>query len=239
MANGFKPTRLAFTIFGISIIIVVILLQLTSDSGLGAIIQAPELRVVGGCFRDCLDTEQTGFGTIDCPEGTIAQEGVCVNLVDATLTTFNPDGSTTETQVQVTPDGKIIEPPTDDPTTPPDDQIITINNQQFEVLKLTNPIACWVSVDADIISSTGLLIDTEKSDVFKFAPKATLSLVDFPTGISVLDQGGFDIMLKIQCSTSIETGGLDPEGDLFNFFNIWSHPSFDTPLRLEPTKLTL
>jgi len=227
----FKPIKLGFTIFGISIITLVILFQLTSDEGLGIEIPAPELRVVGGCFRDCLDPEQTGFGTLDCPNGFIAKDGVCVESVIGTVT--NPDGSTTEEPVSS--DG-IIGTTTSTPTDV--DQTININGQEFEVLQLVNPIACWISVDADIIGAKGLVIATEKSDIFKFAPRATLSLVDLPSGFPVLDQGGFDIKLKIQCSTNMESGGLDPEGDLFNFFNIFSAPSFDTPLRLEPTKLT-
>jgi len=231
----FKPVKFGVTILIISIVTVAILSQLTLDEGLGVIIPAPELRVVGGCLRDCLDPEQTGFGTLDCPEGTIAQQGVCVEGVTGTVT--NPDGSTTEEPVS---SNGVIGGETTPATTEetPTDQTIEINGQVFEVLKLTNPIACWVSVDADIIGEKGLVLDTEKSDVFKFAPRATLSLVDQPTGIPILDQGGFDIMLKIQCSTNIESGGLDPEGDLFNFFNPFSKPSFDTSLRLEPTKLT-
>ncbi len=243
----FKPAKFGITILIISIVTVAILSQLTFDEGVGIIIPAPELRVVGGCFRDCLDPDQTGFGTLDCPEGTIAEEGMCVELIEATLTTFNDDGTTTETQVLVNADGDVIDPtaptptaptPTEPTPTPTGEQTITINDQVFEVLQLTNPIACWISVDADIIGEKGLVLDTEKSDVLKFAPRATLSLVDQPTGLPILDQGGFNLMLKIQCSTNMESGGLDPEGDLFNFFNVFNYPSFDTALRLEPTKLT-
>ena len=221
----FRPTKLAFTIFGISIITVVILLQLTSDVGVALEIASPELRVVGGCFRNCLDPDQTGFGTVN---------GEVIIPEDTTGTVTNPDGSTMEEPVS--PDGIIGTDPT---TTPTDgDQTININGQEFEVLQLTNPIACWVSVDANILDTNGNVIATEKSSVLKFAPRATLSLTDVPTGIGIEDQGGFDLMLKIQCSTNTETGGLDPEGDLFNFFNPFNYPSFDTPLKLDATRLT-
>ena len=83
MAGKFQPTVFGVTVIVISISVLTILALSTPDEGLALQFPPPELRVVGGCFRDCLDPEQTGFGGQD----PVVDDG-------ATIILTNPDDPT-------------------------------------------------------------------------------------------------------------------------------------------------
>lgn len=251
----FKPATFGLTVIIISVVSLGILASGVVDEALGLEIPPPELRVVGGCFRDCIDPTQAGFGTLDCPVGTEPQEGVCVAQtqdVDAMLIITNPDGTTTEEPVIVKPDGTIVK---EDPVTGEQEPIIEpdptmicaspkelVNGQCVDIaielpsgqvhtiLDVADPIACWLEVSAEILDSNGRVIGTEKAGFFKTLPVPQLSLTDIRTGI-VIDQGAINIMPMMKCTVK-ESGGLSTTGDPFFFF-----PSFDIPLTLEPTTL--
>jgi len=231
----FKPVKFAITIIGITLVLAFIVGTGITDKALGLVIPPPELRVVGGCFRDCLDPDQTGFSTLDCPEGFLAEGGVCVEgTIDAILVTTNPDGSTTETPLEVTQDGKVIS--TVDTTTPSTQDTIKIGGQEFEVLVPDQSVACWFSVLTNVFDNQNNLLGSQKSGFFKVSPVPQLTLVDVVTGANIDDLGGFQVRPAMKCVSNIESGGLDPESNLFPFLGF---PSFDTALVLENSKLVV
>ena len=273
MAGRFQPT-----VFGLTVIIVAgsifgILALATTDGSIALEIPPPELRFIAGCFRDCLDPTQTGFGTLDCPDGFITKDGVCIEDTGATIVLTDPNdpNNTIEEKVLLGGGIMVIEDPvtgeetvviagTDILADPfpalecPEGQmffdpditdgiqgicwditVIDSLGQTFETVKVTDTIACWLQVTTQVISDGGIVLATSKGSIFKLNPNPvlTLSLVDLQTQASI-EKGGFKVFPKIKCSTS-ETGGLDPQGT----FGFLSFPSFDIPLRIEPTELTV
>lgn len=231
----FKPVKFGITIIAITLVLGFIVGSGITDKALGLVIPPPELRIVGGCFRDCIDPEQTGFGTLDCPEGFLAEGGVCVEgTIDATLVTTDTDGTTTETSLDVTQDGKVIS--TVETTDPSTQDTIIISGQEFEILVPDQAVACWFSVLTNVFDNQNNLLGSQKAGFLKVSPVPQLTLVDVVTGANIDDLGGFKVRLSMKCVSNIESGGLDPESNLFPFLGF---PSFDTALVLENSKLVV
>ena len=63
--SKFKPIKFSASVGVFGFIVVLIVGFAIFDEGLALQFAPPELRVVGGCFRDCIDGTQTGFGGQD------------------------------------------------------------------------------------------------------------------------------------------------------------------------------
>ncbi len=229
----FKPVKFGITILVISLAILIGLSIQTLDLGVALQIPAPELRVVGGCFRDCLDPEQTGFRILNGETTVTTTTGETITLSEGGIIIVeDPTTGEITTLDASTGEELFLEPAIVDST-------IEIAGQLFEAVNLKDGIACWLNVQANILDNNGNVIGTEASTFFRLNPVPQLSLTDVPTGKSIDEQGGFDIFPMIKCSTSTTGGGLDPEDPLFTFFPPFIYPSFDTPLKLEPTQLVV
>ena len=266
MAGKFKPRIFGITVLVISVAVVGILGISTFDEGLALQIAPPELRVVGGCFRDCLDPEQTGFGGQD----PVVDNGGTIILTD-------PDDPTNTIEEQILlGDGIMI---LEDPET--GEQVVVIagtdeladifpaiecpegqtffdpdltdgvegmcwgvtfvdsSGQEFETIQVKDTVACWLNVHSDVINSQGDKVGAEQSSFFKTEPVPQLTLVDIPTGAELVGEGGFRLFPMLKCATNTQEGGIITE-EAFPDIPIeilYIFPSFDTPLKLEATEL--
>ena len=120
MAGKFQPRVFGVTVIVISISVLTILSLSTPDEGLALQIAPPELRVVGGCFRDCIDPTQTGFGGQDA----VVDNGGTIILTD-------PDDPTNTIEEQIFLGGGIMV--IEDPVTGEQTVVIAGTDQPADV----------------------------------------------------------------------------------------------------------
>ncbi len=246
----FKPAIFGLTVILISTVSLAILASAVVDNAIGLGIPPPQLRTVGDLGRGTeLSAEKLGLTESDPVMIAITDpdtnETTLVEIVeetDQTLTVMKEDGT------QITLDKNTFNEV--DPTAPTiqcdegqsvidgkcQNVDIIVGGETLSIIDVKDPIACWLEVTAEILDNNGNVIGTEKAGFFKTLPVPQLSLTDIPTGKSIDEQGGFNVMPMIKCSTS-EIGGLSTTGDPFFTIPLIVYPSFDIPLTLEATKL--
>jgi len=248
----FKPLKFGLTVVIVAGTIIGILAIADTDDAIGLNFTPPELRIVGECFKSCVepDPNVSNGGTIiltdpNDPNNTIEEEillGGGIMVIEDPITgekTVVISGTNDPADVFPAiecPEGQMFF----DPDITDGIQgicwnvtFIDTNGQEFVTTSPKDSIACWLQVTTQVIGDGGILLTTSKGDIFKVNPSPVLSLVDLQTQASI-EKGGFKVFPKIKCSTS-DTGDINPEGT-FGFF---SFPSFDTKLRIQATELTV